>query len=70
VFVYFTGKKHGKPYGYAIIDHDHKTIIKGGDVMSLGQLTGLSLDQKNGQEANAENQKIKRGENDWLYPAM
>ena len=32
--------------------------------MSLGQLTGLSSDQKNGQRANTGNQKIKGRERD------
>jgi hypothetical protein len=60
-FVFFSGKQHDKPYGYAIIDNGHKTIFKGGDVMSLGKLTGLSSDQKQEHKANAENQNIKGG---------
>jgi hypothetical protein len=63
-FVFFSGKQHDKPYGYAIIDHGHKTIFKGGEVMSMGQLTGWSSDQKNVNAANTENKKIKGGEND------
>lgn len=63
-FVFFSGKKHDKPYGYAIIDHSHKTIFKGGDVMSLGQLTGLNSDQNQAQKENAENQKVIGREND------
>jgi hypothetical protein len=58
-FVFFTGKKHDKPYGYAIIDHIHKTIYKGGDVINIGQLTGLSDNQKLLLPINNENQRSK-----------
>jgi hypothetical protein len=58
-FVFFTGKKHDKPYGYAIIDHTCKTIYKGGDIMNLVQLTGLSGDQKLLLQINNENHKTK-----------
>jgi hypothetical protein len=63
-FVFFSGKKHDKPYGYAIIDHIHKTIYKGGDVINLGQLTGLSDNQKLLLPINCENQRTKGREND------
>jgi hypothetical protein len=39
-FVFFTGKGHAKPYGYAIIDHANKVVFKGGDVMGMPELTG------------------------------
>mgnify|MGYP001058139626 CR=1 FL=1 len=37
-FVYFTAKGHGKPYGYAIIDHKNKVVYKGSEIMKLDQL--------------------------------
>ena len=63
-FVFFTGKKHDKPYGYAIIDHGLKTLYKGGDIMSLGQLTGLSTEQKSLMPVNTENKRPKGRENE------
>jgi hypothetical protein len=61
-FVFFTGKKHDKPYGYAIIEHGHKIIFKGGDVMSMGQLTGHYSNVRHFLEAKTDDQKIKGGE--------
>lgn len=56
-FVFFTGKKHDKPYGYAIIDHIHKTLYKGGDVINLSQLKALP-EGKLWPSANDENRPI------------
>ncbi len=39
-FVFFTGKGHQRPYGYAVIDHAKKTVFKGVDILSMGELTG------------------------------
>lgn len=39
-FVFFTGKGHEKPYGYALIDHPGKTVYKGGDIFPLQALIG------------------------------
>jgi hypothetical protein len=66
-FVFFTGKKHDKPYGYAIIDQGHKTIFKGGDILSLGKLTGFSEDQKILMPINTENQRTKGRKNELDY---
>ena len=41
-FVFFSGKKKDKPYGYAIIDHTHKAVYKGSDVLKLDLLEALS----------------------------
>lgn len=41
-FVFFVGKGKDKPYGYAIIDHSHKAVYKGSDVLKLDLLEGLS----------------------------
>jgi hypothetical protein len=41
-FVFFSGKEKDKPYGYAIIDHNHKTVYKGSDVLKLDLLDALS----------------------------
>jgi len=41
-FVFFSGKEKDKPYGYAIIDHAHKAVYKGSDVLKLDLLNALS----------------------------
>lgn len=38
-FVFFGTKAHDKPYGYVIIDHNSKVVIKGSEVMKLEHLT-------------------------------
>lgn len=40
VQVLFHGKAGMPPYGYTLIDHSHKQIYKGGEVMPLEQLKG------------------------------
>lgn len=44
-FVFFNSKAHNMPYGYVIIDHKNKAVIKGSEVMKLGQLTGKVVAQ-------------------------
>jgi hypothetical protein len=39
-FVFFAGKGHQRPYGYLVIDHGRRSVIKGGEILPLGQLTG------------------------------
>jgi len=41
-FVFFSGKQKDKPYGYAIIDHTHKAVYKGSDVLKLDLLDALT----------------------------
>lgn len=41
-FVFFSSKEKDKPYGYAIIDHTHKAVYKGSDVLKLDLLDALS----------------------------
>jgi hypothetical protein len=41
-FVFFSSGGHGRPYGYVVIDHAHRAVHKGGDVLRLAQLTGES----------------------------
>lgn len=61
---FFIGKNHDKPYGFAIIDHAHKTIYKGGNVISLKQLTGVSDDKKLNVQIENESQRTKGRENE------
>jgi hypothetical protein len=63
-FVFFSGKQHDRPYGYAIIDHPHKTIYKGGDIMSLGQIIGRADEKRSFTPAINENDKTKGREKD------
>ena len=39
-FIFFSGKNHDRPYGYAVIDHAQRTVYKGGDLIRLSQLIG------------------------------
>ncbi len=49
-FRFFTSKGHDQPYGYIIIDHNNKCVLKGSEVMNLGQLIGKIQEDK-GKEA-------------------
>ncbi len=40
-FVFFSGKEKDKPYGYAIIDHSHKAVYNGSEVLKLDLLDAL-----------------------------
>lgn len=48
------GKKD-KPYGYAIIDHKDKVVYKGGDIMSLKELTTKAQSKSEPSIDRAEN---------------
>ncbi len=61
---FFIGSNHDKPYGFAVIDHAHKTIYKGGDVISLRQLTAGSDDKKLNVQIENESQRTKGRENE------
>lgn len=37
-FIFFTSKGHEAPYGYVIIDHANKAVLKGSEVMRLDEL--------------------------------
>jgi hypothetical protein len=58
-FKFFIGNNHDKPYGYAIIDHAHKTIYKGGDVTSLRHLTSVSDEKKFNEQIENESQRTR-----------
>jgi len=58
-FKFFIGNNHDKPYGFAIIDHAHKTIYKGGEVISLKELIRASDNKKLNIPNVDENQRIK-----------
>ena len=38
-FVFFAAKGKVQPYGYSIIDHKNKQVYKGGDIITLQELT-------------------------------
>ncbi len=52
-FHFFASKGHEQPYGYVIVDHNNKCVIKGSEVMKLDQLIG----QFNGKEERGINRK-------------
>ena len=47
-FIFFTSKAHEIPYGYVIIDHNNKAVLKGSEVMKLQNLIQetRAVDQK------------------------
>ncbi|ERM83057.1 hypothetical protein P872_06170 [Rhodonellum psychrophilum GCM71 = DSM 17998] len=44
--ILFHGKENKAPYGYTIIDHSHKLILKGSEVLSLKRISKRETDQK------------------------
>jgi hypothetical protein len=40
-FVFFTGKGHQRPYGYAVIDNVKKAVYKGSEIVTLGRMIGV-----------------------------
>jgi hypothetical protein len=70
-FHFFASKGHDLPYGYLIIDHNNKYVLKGSEVMKLGQLIGSSQEE-NGKEARNRDaalpvytvNKLKKNENE------
>jgi polyhydroxyalkanoate synthesis regulator phasin len=61
-FVFFAGKNTEKPYGYSIIDHSHKTVYKGSDVMKLNDLLDLH-ETENTRNTDMENIAENRYDN-------
>jgi hypothetical protein len=38
--VFFTAGRHERPYGYVVIDHVNRNVVKGGEVLRMAQLIG------------------------------
>jgi len=39
-FVFFAAGRHERPYGYVVIDHVNRNVVKGGEVLRMAQLIG------------------------------
>lgn len=58
-FIFFTGKSHQIPYGYVIIDHQHKAVYKGSELMPLQTLLTSTAPDIDNNHPDATRKSIK-----------